>query len=112
MRNGPPEVVDEGVTGFIVRNVEEAAAAVERLGELDRARVRATFEKRFTVGRMAEDYLAIYRALPDVRTEAAWLRRRNGAASVVRAADRRTSPPYACGTNFSPSGRRHITVTP
>jgi glycosyltransferase involved in cell wall biosynthesis len=80
-----PEVVDEGVTGFIVRNVEEAVAAVARLGELDRARVRGSFEKRFAVERMAADYLAIYRGLPDVRTEAAWLRRRNREASVLHA---------------------------
>ncbi|WP_367159282.1 glycosyltransferase family 4 protein [Kozakia baliensis] len=58
-----PEVIDEGVTGFIVSNVQEAADAVRKTVNFDRARVRATFEKRFTVERMAKDYLDIYRNL-------------------------------------------------
>jgi glycosyltransferase involved in cell wall biosynthesis len=74
-----PEVVDDGVTGFVVRNVDEAVAAVAHLDTLDRRKVRAVFEHRFTVERMARDYLAIYRGLPGVRTEAARLRRLNGA---------------------------------
>jgi glycosyltransferase involved in cell wall biosynthesis len=61
-----PEVVDDGITGFVVRNVDEAVAAVKRLSELDRRKVRAVFESRFTVDRMARDYLAIYRGLPGV----------------------------------------------
>src|ERR1700742_5232898 len=64
MRNGSvPEVVDEGVTGFIVESEEEAVAAVRRLPELERATVRRTFERRFCARRMAEDYVAIYREL-------------------------------------------------
>jgi glycosyltransferase involved in cell wall biosynthesis len=61
-----PEVIDDGLTGFIVRDIDEAIAAVKRLDILDRAAIRATFESRFTVERMARDYLAIYRALPGV----------------------------------------------
>jgi glycosyltransferase involved in cell wall biosynthesis len=61
-----PEVVDDGITGFVVRNVDEAVAAVKRLPELDRRKVRAVFESRFTVERMVRDYLAIYRGLPGV----------------------------------------------
>ena len=61
-----PEVVDDGITGFVVRNVDEAVAAVKRLPELDRRKVRAVFEHRFTVERMVRDYLAIYRGLPGV----------------------------------------------
>jgi glycosyltransferase involved in cell wall biosynthesis len=61
-----PEVIDDGVTGFVVRNVDEAAAAVRHLPELDRRKVRAVFERRFTAERMARDYLAIYRGLPGV----------------------------------------------
>ncbi|WP_252724748.1 hypothetical protein, partial [Acinetobacter baumannii] len=45
---------------------------------LSRAGVRATFEERFTAGRMASDYLAIYRALPGLRAEPHRLRYRNG----------------------------------
>jgi glycosyltransferase involved in cell wall biosynthesis len=63
-RNGSvPEVVDEGVTGFIVDNEAEAAAVVQRLRTLDRARIRRVFEDRFTARRMAEDYVTIYRRL-------------------------------------------------
>ena len=60
-----PEVIDEGVTGYIVDSVEQAVAAVGRLSQLDRTRVRATFEARFTVERMAGDYLALYQQLID-----------------------------------------------
>ena len=63
-RNGSvPEVVEEGVTGFVVDDEEQAVAALRRLHSLDRARVRRRFEERFTARRMAEDYLAIYRHL-------------------------------------------------
>jgi glycosyltransferase involved in cell wall biosynthesis len=61
-----PEVIDHGLTGFIVRDMDEAVAAVSHLATLDRAAIRTTFERRFTVERMARDYLAIYRALPGV----------------------------------------------
>jgi glycosyltransferase involved in cell wall biosynthesis len=64
-----PEVIDDGVTGFLVDGVEAAAAAVARLGELDRAKVRARFDERFAIERVAKDYLKIYQALPDVRNE-------------------------------------------
>jgi glycosyltransferase involved in cell wall biosynthesis len=62
-----PEVVDDGLTGFIVDDVEEAAAAVHAIDSLDRYQVRAVFEERFTAERMAIDYLAIYRGLPALR---------------------------------------------
>jgi glycosyltransferase involved in cell wall biosynthesis len=62
-----PEVIEPGRSGFIVRNLDEAVEAVSRLPELDRAEVRACFEERFSVERMARDYLRIYRALPGVR---------------------------------------------
>ena len=45
-----PEVIDEGVTGFVVDDEEQAVQAVKRLGELDRRRVRERFEERFTAG--------------------------------------------------------------
>ena len=64
-----PEVIDDGVSGFVVNSVEEAAKAISRLSEIDRAAVRAAFENRFTVERMARDYLKIYASLPGVRRE-------------------------------------------
>ena len=61
-RNGSvPEVIDDGVTGFIVNDEEEAVAATQKLRGLDRARIRHVFEARFTARRMAEDYVNIYR---------------------------------------------------
>ncbi len=58
-----PEVIDEGVTGFIVEDEEEAVRAVGRLGEIDRRQVRACFERRFTARRMASEYVALYEEL-------------------------------------------------
>ncbi len=58
-----PEVIEDGLTGFIVRDEAEAVAAVGRLHLLDRARIRRRFEERFTARRMAEDYLDLYAKL-------------------------------------------------
>jgi glycosyltransferase involved in cell wall biosynthesis len=58
-----PEVIDDGATGFIVDDVDAAVAAVGRVGALDRAGVRATFERRFDIARVAQDYVAVYDAL-------------------------------------------------
>jgi len=62
-RGSVAEIVEDGVTGFIVHDIEEAARAVRRLPELDRREVRRRFEQRFSAGRMASDYLEIYRQL-------------------------------------------------
>jgi glycosyltransferase involved in cell wall biosynthesis len=60
-RNGSvPEIIDDGVTGFIVDSVEEAVVAVGRTGELNRRRCRQAFEERFTAARMAHAYLETY----------------------------------------------------
>ena len=58
-----PEVIDDGVSGFIVESIEESVAAVERLGQLDRQAVRARFEQRFTAERMTRNYVDLYREL-------------------------------------------------
>jgi len=60
-----PEVIDDGKTGFIVENIEQAVNAARRAGALDRRTCRRTFEERFSAHRMCSDYLAIYRALCD-----------------------------------------------
>jgi glycosyltransferase involved in cell wall biosynthesis len=62
-RGSVPEVVEDGLTGFIVKDVAEAVAACARLPALDRAKVRARFEARWTSARMAQDYLALYAKL-------------------------------------------------
>jgi glycosyltransferase involved in cell wall biosynthesis len=58
-----PEIIDEGVTGFVVDSEAEAVAALSRVGSLDRTKVRAQFEKRFSARRMAEDYVRIYETI-------------------------------------------------
>jgi glycosyltransferase involved in cell wall biosynthesis len=58
-----PEVIDEGVSGFIVDSIDQAVAAVERAGTLSRAGVRRRFEERFSVERMVRDYVAVYEEL-------------------------------------------------
>jgi glycosyltransferase involved in cell wall biosynthesis len=58
-----PEVIEDGVTGLIVRDVAEAVAAMPALLALPRDGVRAGIERRFDVGRMARDYLAVYEGL-------------------------------------------------
>jgi glycosyltransferase involved in cell wall biosynthesis len=58
-----PEVVEHGVTGFIVRSIDEAVAALMRIETLDRARIRATFERRFSAARMSKDYVRLYTRL-------------------------------------------------
>jgi glycosyltransferase involved in cell wall biosynthesis len=62
-RGSAPEVVDDGVTGFVVEDELSAIGAVDRLSQLSRVKVRKRFEERFTARRMAHDYLAAYRGL-------------------------------------------------
>jgi glycosyltransferase involved in cell wall biosynthesis len=58
-----PEIVDHGISGLIVENLEEAIAAVPQIIKLDRRGVRRRFEERFSATRMAKDYLSVYRSL-------------------------------------------------
>jgi len=62
-RGSVPELIDEGITGFVVEDEVGAVAAVQRLAGLSRLNIRRQFERRFTARRMAEDYLHIYGAL-------------------------------------------------
>jgi glycosyltransferase involved in cell wall biosynthesis len=59
-RGSVPEVVDNGVTGFIVKELDAAVEATRRVRNLSRACCREVFEKRFTAGRMANDYVNVY----------------------------------------------------
>jgi glycosyltransferase involved in cell wall biosynthesis len=58
-----PEIIDNGISGIIVHNIEEAVQAVRRAATLSRRACRKAFERRFTVGRMVDEYLAIYQQL-------------------------------------------------
>jgi glycosyltransferase involved in cell wall biosynthesis len=62
-----PEVIDEGVTGFIVNSEEEALAAIARAPDLDRRRVRAAFDRRFAATTMGGTYLNVYARLLDAQ---------------------------------------------
>ena len=63
-RNGSvPEVITDGVTGFIVDSIEEAVRAVGRVASLNRRVCRRIFEERFDAARMARDYVEVYRRL-------------------------------------------------
>jgi glycosyltransferase involved in cell wall biosynthesis len=67
-----PEIVEHGRNGFLVDSVGEAAAAVGRLGSLDRGACRRSFEERFTARRMALDYVEVYERLIAARTSGRW----------------------------------------
>jgi len=62
-RGSVPEIIEHGVNGLIVDNMEQAIAAVPRAVTMSREAVRESFDRRFTTQRMAEDYLAVYRRL-------------------------------------------------
>src|SRR5215469_11683197 len=85
-RGSVPEVLEDGTSGFIVDTIEQAVAAVPRVTHLDRAKVRASFERRFTAERMAGDYLKIYEfAARSKSTQAPWLRGRDKSLHAVLA---------------------------
>jgi glycosyltransferase involved in cell wall biosynthesis len=62
-RGSVPEIIDDGLTGYIVEDEAGAIAAVSKLDQISRKRVRAGFTARFTARRMAQAYLSIYQTL-------------------------------------------------
>ena len=66
-----PEIVEEGMTGYIVDSIDAAVEAVQRAANLDRRVVRASFERRFSAERMTRDYVALYRNLLNGRNRVA-----------------------------------------
>jgi glycosyltransferase involved in cell wall biosynthesis len=79
-----PEVMQEGVTGFIVPDLEGAVKAVKRLGEIDRRKCRRHFEQHFNAERMAQDYFNIYQRL--VRRESSSITVSDGVLSWMKMA--------------------------
>ncbi|QDU98923.1 glycosyltransferase family 4 protein [Lignipirellula cremea] len=63
-RGSMPELIDHGVTGFLVDSLEEARQAIERIHEIDRSAVRRAVIERFTIDRMADAYLSLYGRIP------------------------------------------------
>ncbi len=64
-----PEIVEDALTGFIVRDVKEAVAVLGKIDSLDRTQIRRRFEQRFTVERMTSKYLEVYGRLLEARLE-------------------------------------------
>jgi glycosyltransferase involved in cell wall biosynthesis len=62
-RGSVPEVIEDGVTGFIVEDEAEALDAIQHVHTLDRSRIRRVFEQRFTARRMAESYRRCFERL-------------------------------------------------
>jgi glycosyltransferase involved in cell wall biosynthesis len=62
-RGSVPEIVDEGVTGFVVDSIDEAVATIPLAKALDRSVIRRRFEERFSAERMARDYVTLYSEL-------------------------------------------------
>ena len=58
-----PEIIDDGITGFVVDSLEQAIAAAGNIGTISRQRCRETFERRFSARVMARAYLDVYREL-------------------------------------------------
>lgn len=68
-----PEILDHGVTGFVVENQQQAIAAARNIAQIDRRRCRQVFEQRFSARVMARRYLEVYRELVDARATGARL---------------------------------------
>jgi glycosyltransferase involved in cell wall biosynthesis len=64
-RGSMPELVRDGVNGFLVDAPDQVVAAIDAAGRLDREVVRSSVERRFDVSRMVEDYIAVYRRIVD-----------------------------------------------
>lgn len=67
-RGSIPEIIENGITGFVCENLSEMAEAVARIPLIDRGRCRIAFEERFTANRMARDYVALYERIIDEST--------------------------------------------
>jgi glycosyltransferase involved in cell wall biosynthesis len=81
-RGSAAEVIDDGVSGYLVEDVPQAIAAVRRLPALDRAQVRETFVRRFDIERVAREYVRVYRTLAHADEAHRREPRRNGSAQI------------------------------
>jgi len=77
-----PEVLEDGVTAFIVQNENQAVEAVRKIGMLDRHRIRAEFDQRFTAQHMAQNYLKLYSRLSKARRAGAGIGAGTGAGAA------------------------------
>jgi glycosyltransferase involved in cell wall biosynthesis len=70
-RGAAPEVVEDGLTGFVVEDETSAVGALRDISRLSRSKIRERFEQRFTANRMALDYLDVYRKVSAMKSEGA-----------------------------------------
>jgi glycosyltransferase involved in cell wall biosynthesis len=70
-RGSVPEIIDDGITGYICKRMSELTAATKQVSLLDRRRCREVFEARFTVDRMVQDYLNVYEQIVSDHSTAA-----------------------------------------
>jgi Glycosyl transferases group 1 len=82
-RGSAPEVIEDGVSGFLVDDVAQAIAATKRVAEFDRSRVRVAFERRFAIERVAREYVQIYQGLVLAEEARGDGRERNGVARII-----------------------------
>lgn len=66
-RGSVPEIIDDGVTGFIVNDIEGSLQALDQINDFDRERCRKVFEERFSTARMVKDYVKVYDRLLEAR---------------------------------------------
>jgi len=90
-----PELIEEGVTGFMVQDIPEAVKAVARIPELNRAKCRSQFEQRFSAARMAQSYAEIYQRVLE----------RSDRPSASKPAHSTIEKPHSAPKNRSPSFR-------
>jgi glycosyltransferase involved in cell wall biosynthesis len=62
-RGSVPEIIEDGVSGYLVHDIDSAVQAVSRISGIERHVCRRRFEERFTAKRMAQDYLTVYQGL-------------------------------------------------
>jgi hypothetical protein len=104
-RGSMAELIDDGVTGFLVNSFDEAVAAIGRIGEIDRAACRKAATTRFGVDRMAENYIALYE---DLIRKASPRTPKSSPAEIRPAVDARpplADPTGAWGNNESVTGK-------
>lgn len=118
-----PEIIENGTTGFIVANEDEAVLAVSQLPQISRAMVRHRFEQRFTARRMAEDYVDVYRNLVAAPTavrdsKPAHLKvspplgRRSGGGAAAQRANAAVIPHLSPGATSRPAAHKPLTSVP
>lgn len=95
-RGSVPEVIDDGISGFVVDNIAESLAVLATLKNFDRARCRQIFEARFSARRMAADYLQIYERLVRKRSQARLAPRRSSISISVSSDHQDSANGTAC----------------